>query len=396
MTVRSAGHEDGNSADFYYDGVRLPSFEAKRGFNLVCLNEAFAPVQVVSFDTHADDQAANKMKAFIEQVPHGMVVLVAAKDSAAAKAAPGAYQALQLLGARLGRDGFTLARRDSYALIGCKGAALGSARELHSLHQHGPALVRQYFELKMFARDISIEAVRGARLQNDKFDAVGKVQRFDGFSIVAMVPQETAQAFDDGRRLVQESIAGTACLSETLPASSLHMTVCNNFPGLHGNLEKNRTRVNMVLAQFAEELRKTGEQFRAVGVTVSPSLNGKKGKLNVQLHPAGCEPKEPFERLRQKLTELTENPQNIRSPADDKLHINSWYRLWEAQPPYKDIVASSVLDGVQAMEQALEKMNNEVPLELPHLTRFPDMANFPDNCKGAEGKENGMVEMEVD
>ena len=374
LDVLSAGYDDGNTVRFSCNGVPLPycDLNVGRGFNLVRLDEGFSPIEACVFDTHANDWAADAMKDFVERVPHGMVVLVAVKDSAAAKASPAAYAALRALGA--GGD-VQLARRDSYALIGRKGAPGGPARELHHRSGQGPAEVRLHFEMKMCCCDITPQAVHGHGVPTKevgrKFDAEGKVLPFSGFSVVAMVPSEVSCAFEGARKLIKGSIAGQACLSETLPLSSLHMTVCNDG----GRLKARWAEVNAALATFAEEVTRSGEQFRAVGVRVDSA----RGRLNVQLAPAGCAPKEPFDKLRRTLTELSGLTKH--DPADKRLHINSWYRLWEAAPQYEHLVVASVADGVRSLERTLEKMNYEVPLVLPHLTHFPDMAHFPDNCR---------------
>jgi len=110
-----------------------------RGFNFVVLNDRFEPSDQRSFDTEEKDDASERLADFIESLPDGRYVLVATSESANAKLSGRAHSALRSLGADKVDK---LTRRGSFAMIGQKGAAPGSAPQRLCDKGKGPATAR--------------------------------------------------------------------------------------------------------------------------------------------------------------------------------------------------------------------------------------------------------------
>ena len=152
FTVFSAGYLDGWSVGFSKNDKRVfvsagaerdaidvnsntilqtPRLETYiyRGYRIIVINEKTGEVERVGhFDLWIDDtkRAAKLMADFINEIPDGRIVLVGVIDEGHDNLTQEAIQALKSLGSILiDRIGF----RDSFALIGRKGAAPGSAIE---------------------------------------------------------------------------------------------------------------------------------------------------------------------------------------------------------------------------------------------------------------------------
>jgi hypothetical protein len=128
ITVQSAGKEVGDFGHIYVDGVdRSPN---RRGYNLVALDPTSGAVlAAANFDTHLDDAASSRLVDFVEHLPAGVIVGVAAMDEASMKLSEEAADALRSLGLAGSLRGRF---RWSHAAIGVKGAAPGQALEMLS------------------------------------------------------------------------------------------------------------------------------------------------------------------------------------------------------------------------------------------------------------------------
>ena len=221
-------------------------------------------------------------------------------------------------------------------------------------------------------------APTGATGPSRKFSWSGAWQSFPGFSVVSDVAPAARREFAHGRTLVAESAKGRSLLSATLPLSSLHMTVCG-----FDELGADAFRVQGVLASFADEVKATGERFRGIGVTVRWEGGGRAIRLDV----ASVEPRGPFAVLRRKLREIC--GQDGDNPADNMLHVNlGWYQLWLPPPEQQGVADQSLEPALAELDLALRRIaiaenlaEGEVPLELPHLSQYPDMSSFPHNCE---------------
>jgi hypothetical protein len=131
ILVRSAGLKAGNSADVFVGGRSL--VPDTRGYNMVVLDpDSGQVVAAHAFDLVDDPGGRNssQMVAFIQTIPPGMLVAVAVKDDGSIGLTDRVVSALRTLGAASPPRGKL---RHSYALLGAKGAAPGTALERVSL-----------------------------------------------------------------------------------------------------------------------------------------------------------------------------------------------------------------------------------------------------------------------
>ena len=68
-----------------------------------------------------------------------------------------------------------------------------------------------------------------------------------------------------------------------------------------------------------------------------------------------------------------------------------WYQLWSAaNPEQKKETDKSLRPAIEELKTALLRHGNELPLMMPHLSNYPNMASFPRNvpdCGGGGGEE---------
>ena len=106
------------------------------------------------------------------------------------------------------------------------------------------------------------------------------------------------------------------------------------------------------------------------------------------------EPAEAFEQLRAELQALQTSAMGKgvnREPADGKLHINlGWYSLWKQVDLPKQLCLPTLDSLHTELNNSLQKeFPKGIPLGCPHLSHYPDMASFPDNCSVEDdAKEN--------
>jgi hypothetical protein len=125
LVVVSAGQEVGDLGQVFVDGQDVSVNE--RGYNVVVIDASTGQVlRSANFDTHLDPGAALAMAEFLEAVPSGQIVAVAAADEASRLLDERAVQALHGIGAVGDLRGRF---RWGHAVIGVKGAAPGTAVE---------------------------------------------------------------------------------------------------------------------------------------------------------------------------------------------------------------------------------------------------------------------------
>lgn len=201
--------------------------------------------------------------------------------------------------------------------------------------------------------------VKGDVGAGKKFGLNGHWQAFPGWTMVCDLVGPSL--FDSPRALVESSLAGRECLSDTLPNKSLHMTVC----GLAEISNASVSALKTVLDEFALSAAKNGGVW-ACGVTVREPEE----RLNMHLYIESVEPKEAFAKLREDLKTLTGDAK------DSKLHITlGWYWLWK--PDDHKAAVCSLAAAHEAVDAVLKRNNRRLPLKFPHLANYPDMAHFP-------------------
>ncbi|MFQ6114748.1 MAG: C25 family cysteine peptidase, partial [bacterium] len=138
--VESAGFDDGNYAKI---STEFETLDLKaRGHHLVVVYPQTGATETRHFDTFASSNAADDMAKFINGLPEGSIVLAGIVDEGSSSMTEAAYQALESLGSALTRQ---VEFRDSWALIGWKGAPIGTVAETLSKRFDGPAAVADTF-----------------------------------------------------------------------------------------------------------------------------------------------------------------------------------------------------------------------------------------------------------
>jgi hypothetical protein len=125
LAVHSAGQEVGSFGHIYVDGQDVSPNQ--RGYNVAVLDPQTGDVvQTAAFDTHEDPGANQALATFLDGVPPGYLVAVAAADEASRLLGQEAVDALRGIGATGDlRDRF----RWGQAIIGIQGASPGTALE---------------------------------------------------------------------------------------------------------------------------------------------------------------------------------------------------------------------------------------------------------------------------
>lgn len=137
MGVRSAGYLVGDYAEFFWNGSPL-NVPVQRGLNVVVFDGGSGQIlNSQNFDTNGSSANSDAFAAFIENLPVGQFVAMAVEDDAAASLTERARRACRMLG---GTGADRLAFRGSWAMVGFKGAAPGSAQE--AVNNLGPAAIQ--------------------------------------------------------------------------------------------------------------------------------------------------------------------------------------------------------------------------------------------------------------
>ncbi|KAI8849362.1 glycosyl hydrolases family 15-domain-containing protein [Chytridium lagenaria] len=139
IATQSGGFAAGNFAkvEILKDGasVSLPAIFG-RGLNIIVLDPLDGSlVETAAFDSHISSEESDEFAKMIEWLEPGMIVLVVAKDDATEHLSEAAKTACESLGSAKIRD---VRYRDSWCLIGEKGADRGSVPETHRAAHLGP------------------------------------------------------------------------------------------------------------------------------------------------------------------------------------------------------------------------------------------------------------------
>jgi hypothetical protein len=137
--VVSAGFDDGFFVQFQINSENIIS-QWHRGHNTVEIDEVSGQVLATKhYDTHLSAAESDSMARYIQQLPVGRIVLAGIMDEGSQNLTPAAYLALESLGSQLIR---TVGFRDSWAIIGRKGAAIGTVPEVLKSRGSGIATVK--------------------------------------------------------------------------------------------------------------------------------------------------------------------------------------------------------------------------------------------------------------
>ena len=141
IRVRSAGFEAGNFASITVNDREFA--RRQRGMNVVIIDEKTGnPLQTVGYDTYELSQAADNFAALLEGLPAGRIVAVAVMDEANERLTDRAKRACNSIGSARIRQ---LTVRGSWAVVGCKGAPVGSAIEAVGARDQTSCVAYQLF-----------------------------------------------------------------------------------------------------------------------------------------------------------------------------------------------------------------------------------------------------------
>jgi hypothetical protein len=130
LVVRSAGWDHGNTVSIRVNGLELVP-ERLRGYWVAGLEPAERRVVGLDvFDTHRAVDESARLAAFVEGLPVGTIVAVAALDETSWQLADPAIRAFRSIGGQVDPRG---AFRGAHVLVGVRGAAPGEALEAAGL-----------------------------------------------------------------------------------------------------------------------------------------------------------------------------------------------------------------------------------------------------------------------
>ncbi|MCD6287856.1 MAG: PKD domain-containing protein, partial [Candidatus Hydrogenedentes bacterium] len=139
--VESAGYYDGNNCTITLNGLSVGT--NSRGFNVVAVDPAtYTVLDQGSFDTYGSDSAPTELASFLGALAPGTLVLAGVRDEASTRINEQAYAAFESIGSAEIRN---LGYHSSFAIIGYKGDAPGSAIESIKASSEGPATAVKLF-----------------------------------------------------------------------------------------------------------------------------------------------------------------------------------------------------------------------------------------------------------
>lgn len=139
LKASSAGFSDGNNGLIEVNGVNVITSILGSGHNVVVLDSTtFAVQKQRRFDLAANADESDSLTNFIQSLNNGVIVIDVVVDEGANNLSQSTRNALKTIGsAHIDQLGF----RDSWAIIGRKGAAIGSVPEILKIQSSGIALV---------------------------------------------------------------------------------------------------------------------------------------------------------------------------------------------------------------------------------------------------------------
>ncbi|KAI8822902.1 glycosyl hydrolases family 15-domain-containing protein [Fimicolochytrium jonesii] len=161
IQVQSAGFNAGNFAriDVWRDGQKqqIRDWGFGRGLNVALLDPLDGTIlERVTFDTHVSQNESEEFAKLVEFLDPGTIVVVAVMDDAAENLSELAVAALESLGSASIRS---LQYRDSWCIIGERGAEKGSVPEHYMQSERGPTpVLEQRTDLGKTRRNILSQA----------------------------------------------------------------------------------------------------------------------------------------------------------------------------------------------------------------------------------------------
>ncbi|KAG0258761.1 hypothetical protein BG011_003091 [Mortierella polycephala] len=128
---------------------------SSRGINVVVIDPVQGVlIEAISFDTHISEDESDDLARLVDWLQPGMIVVCSAKDDCFEHLTSAARLALKQLGSECISD---LKHRDSWCMIGEKGAEPGAAIEAHKASLDGPTpLIERTINLEKFKTKESV------------------------------------------------------------------------------------------------------------------------------------------------------------------------------------------------------------------------------------------------
>ncbi|MBD3383430.1 hypothetical protein GF407_00765 [candidate division KSB1 bacterium] len=144
IEVNSGGYSDGNHAIFTLENEKL--YHGSRGHNLVLLDPGSGAVlRTRTFDTWKSAENADSLASFLNAIEPGIIVLGAIRDEGSKNLNEAVYLAYESIGSRYIRR---IKDRESWSIIGIKGAQPGSVVETLRAQFQGPAISQQLWRFE--------------------------------------------------------------------------------------------------------------------------------------------------------------------------------------------------------------------------------------------------------
>lgn len=137
ISASSAGFSDGNTGAVLVNGVNIITPILGSGHHVIVLDTAdYQPTLLRRFDLAADAAQADSLTQFIAAIPNGRIVIDVVVDEGSNNLQPATRTALKSIGSAFIDQ---LAFRDSWTIIGRKGAAAGTVPEMRKAQGSGAA-----------------------------------------------------------------------------------------------------------------------------------------------------------------------------------------------------------------------------------------------------------------
>ncbi|RUP49014.1 hypothetical protein BC936DRAFT_143481 [Jimgerdemannia flammicorona] len=151
ITAQSGGFLSGNFARIEINGNIMSV--GSRGLNVIVIDPVEnSIVEKVSFDTHISEDESDDFAKLVEWLTAGMIAIVVAQDDCVERLTLAAKAALVALGSEKIHD---VKYRDSWCLIGEKGAPVGKVPEAHKSSTDGPTdIIEHTINLNNYKRAV--------------------------------------------------------------------------------------------------------------------------------------------------------------------------------------------------------------------------------------------------
>ena len=143
IKATSSGFDEGRFASIEINGINVVGNTFARGHHVAVLDSGdYSLISVRSFDVLESSAQAESLRVFLESLPPGNIVVDAISDEGSSNLSVAVKNAIKALGStKIDSVGF----RDSWAIIGRKGAAPGTVPERYVPRYGGRAIIETVF-----------------------------------------------------------------------------------------------------------------------------------------------------------------------------------------------------------------------------------------------------------